>query len=71
MSGMFRGHHGRWLSEPGVSRFAAIWCRVCGWLIEVVNGNPLVTPWQSEKMWRLDQRLRKQLIARSHQITDD
>lgn len=35
--------------------------RVMRWLIEVVNGNPLVTPWQSEKMWRLDQWLRSKL----------
>jgi hypothetical protein len=49
--------------------------RVICWLICVVNGNPIVTPWQSEKMWKLDQWLRKQIepdnVARSHQLRHD
>jgi hypothetical protein len=35
--------------------------RVIGWLIGVVNGNPIVTPWQSDKMWKLDQWLRSKV----------
>ncbi len=34
---------------------------VLSWLIDVINGNPIVTPWQSDKMWRLDRWLRSKV----------
>jgi hypothetical protein len=35
--------------------------RVLSWLIDVINGNPIVTPWQSRKMERIDRWLRMQI----------
>jgi hypothetical protein len=35
--------------------------RVLSWLIDVINGNPIVTPWQSRKLEYIDKWLRIQI----------